>query len=657
MSLYSGDADGATLTDVEYPDTDVDSQARSRYATGHSQASAHAPRRPAVTVAVSVDSAPATPFQAHAQSPHRDSALGDDDEEVPPPLEAVPLGAPAASPHDHAQDHGHSHGHGGGGGGTPFAMPASPAPAALGGGLSRQTPEEFQAMATSMLASFRTQQAALVHAMSAPAFVAETDRLHAELPPAIQKDLAAQLAMLPEEMRVPGRGQLVRQAASWARAPNQSFLLLGVKRNNVALARMTLEELGADVDHVDEDGNCGLHWAAWYKIAPMAEYLVSRGANPNIRNSKGQTPLHWACMGGNLACVRVLVRKARAQLDVQDKDGYYPTHAAAQHGKTAVLEYLKLNGADLHARDGSNRTLLHWAAFKNELITAQYLVNQGLSLSVADTGGRLALHWAASQNNLDLVSYLVGVYEERMDGDFSALDAKDAQGLTPVEVARAKNAHKVIRYLTEVSARVRQSRFQKLFSALLCLSPKSVLLGGKLAVDTTKSMLGVYITIWFFAMLAATCLHHWLVVLPATPEEAVGTTLQRLLILGELVAAALWITVHKTNPGYLAKNLGAMKTAFDRGNLPGGSPVPSIASSPRGAQPDWPSRARTAANDDDDDLALLADENSSMIQMEEMGGKEPLSAEHFTYEQSDQTEKSNESAENQHATRLFPVSM
>lgn len=60
--------------------------------------------------------------------------------------------------------------------------------------------------------------------------------------------------------------------------------------------------------------------AVWYKNAPITEYLIKTGADVHVRNTKLQYPIHWACMGGDLHCVRHLINGG-ASVTVQDKDG------------------------------------------------------------------------------------------------------------------------------------------------------------------------------------------------------------------------------------------------------------------------------------------------------------------------------------------------
>jgi len=66
----------------------------------------------------------------------------------------------------------------------------------------------------------------------------------------------------------------------------------------------------ANVDAVDASGNTALHWAAYRNHAPVVEYLLANGANPEMTNKEdGQTPLHWACVAGNAACVHLLLKQ------------------------------------------------------------------------------------------------------------------------------------------------------------------------------------------------------------------------------------------------------------------------------------------------------------------------------------------------------------
>jgi ankyrin repeat protein len=58
-------------------------------------------------------------------------------------------------------------------------------------------------------------------------------------------------------------------------------------------AQLTVE-LGADVNAVDKTGMSALHGAAYYQETKVIQFLVAKGATPDVRDSRGRTPLSIA---------------------------------------------------------------------------------------------------------------------------------------------------------------------------------------------------------------------------------------------------------------------------------------------------------------------------------------------------------------------------
>jgi len=76
----------------------------------------------------------------------------------------------------------------------------------------------------------------------------------------------------------------------------------------------------------------------------MLEALQA-GANPNVRDPKGRTPLHFVA-GLGLAPAAVVLIHFGAQLDVRDGDGLTPIHMSAGYANSQTLRVLVAAGAD-----------------------------------------------------------------------------------------------------------------------------------------------------------------------------------------------------------------------------------------------------------------------------------------------------------------------
>lgn len=102
-----------------------------------------------------------------------------------------------------------------------------------------------------------------------------------------------------------------------------------------------LVENGADVREVGRNGNTPLTVAALsgYKDPSLVVYLLEQGANPNATNSHGSTALHFAAEKGCLETVKELVKHG-AQIDVVDAEGLTPLQRACCGCHDEVVEWI-----------------------------------------------------------------------------------------------------------------------------------------------------------------------------------------------------------------------------------------------------------------------------------------------------------------------------
>jgi ankyrin repeat protein len=74
----------------------------------------------------------------------------------------------------------------------------------------------------------------------------------------------------------------------------------------------------------------------------------------------GGTALHWACLGGQIEVVRLLLARG-ADVDVVDNEGHAPLHVASAVHSPAVVKALLDNDARVNLKDLSGRPPLAWA--------------------------------------------------------------------------------------------------------------------------------------------------------------------------------------------------------------------------------------------------------------------------------------------------------
>jgi ankyrin repeat protein len=109
-----------------------------------------------------------------------------------------------------------------------------------------------------------------------------------------------------------------------------------------------------------EDLDAELREAAFVCDFVRVRALLARGANPNVRDEDGRTPLHQAVLGNSVGLVGLLIESG-ADVNARDRQGFSPLHFAAQEHAPAIARILVGKGADVNARDEDGASVL-WRA-------------------------------------------------------------------------------------------------------------------------------------------------------------------------------------------------------------------------------------------------------------------------------------------------------
>jgi cytohesin len=205
-----------------------------------------------------------------------------------------------------------------------------------------------------------------------------------------------------------------------------------------------LLDRGVDPNATDPDGSTPLHtavrchgeyhWSMGYARDPRAHttidttdtvrLLLLHGADPNARDSKGWTPLHWAAEEGHHSIAMMLVQKGadtsltvssshisrfphgRAVL-VKGAPGQSVLHLASGSGDLDLARLIIEGGARADLRDEAEVTPLQEASRAGGAQVAELLLRHGADANAEDTAGWTPMHYAVRAGDEETIELLL----------------------------------------------------------------------------------------------------------------------------------------------------------------------------------------------------------------------------------------------------------
>lgn len=179
-----------------------------------------------------------------------------------------------------------------------------------------------------------------------------------------------------------------------------------------------IRALSNQIDQTDNSGRTALSWAVTGKSSQATQALLLQGANPNLADDRGRSPLSWAARN-SWECTNLLLK---AGADVHSKNKFTTTalHMAAsstnfpeaQH--ISLLEALMQAGANVNAITSEGATPLILMSATNHTATrAIYcLIENGADPEICDVNGRNALCIATMENHHSLIDLLLQKYQD-----------------------------------------------------------------------------------------------------------------------------------------------------------------------------------------------------------------------------------------------------
>ncbi|WP_456201480.1 ankyrin repeat domain-containing protein [Wolbachia endosymbiont of Protocalliphora sialia] len=225
---------------------------------------------------------------------------------------------------------------------------------------------------------------------------------------------------------------------------------------------------GASLEVKDSNGNTLLHYASQNGHLKVVEYLIEKGASLKAKNKDGNTPLDLAVKenikeflkkaqsglnkellavvnGDDLNRVKALVSQG-ASLEAKDNSDNTPLHNACNNGHVKVVEYLVEEGASLKVKNKDGETPLHVAAqHDSTLEVIEFILNRDLSgINDITNNGRTPLHLAIQGNKPSTVKLLLN--------KCANINAKDKDGKTPLDLAMQEGYTNIVEMIEQVQS-------------------------------------------------------------------------------------------------------------------------------------------------------------------------------------------------------------
>ncbi len=224
---------------------------------------------------------------------------------------------------------------------------------------------------------------------------------------------------------------------------------------NIARAEMLLEREPSLASSDLRDGMTVVHFSVGYQAADILDLLIARGADVNIADDRGITPLHIAAQKNNRDITLALLR-AGARINAKDQSGRSAADHAIRHDQLRQARLLIENGAeadifissaigdkarveDFLRRDPSSanrrgrfgQAPLHIAVYHDHGNLAELLISRGADVNVRDNDGETSLHLAAWNGHRAMASRLLQAGAD--------VNAENAYGLPPLAWARERD--------------------------------------------------------------------------------------------------------------------------------------------------------------------------------------------------------------------------
>ena len=225
----------------------------------------------------------------------------------------------------------------------------------------------------------------------------------------------------------------------------RSFLIIAIVNKHPKIADYLIS-VGADVNLEDIDGKSPLMYACMIADLALVQKLLSSGANVRARSKKGKTTALLLAAGYSNSDIFNKLIASGADINAKDINGFTVLHYAVEGGNIETVKLILNTGYNVNTKSNEGATALFRVEFVSDeslsLEIARMLIEAGADVNVKDNKGNTPLHyWAKNPSLIQLLS-----------ASGADVNARNSHGLTPLHKATYQGNISSMRKLIDAGA-------------------------------------------------------------------------------------------------------------------------------------------------------------------------------------------------------------
>jgi len=250
-----------------------------------------------------------------------------------------------------------------------------------------------------------------------------------------------------------------------------------------------LKKIG-HIDQTDSKGQSCLHLCGSRGFIDIGKLFIKRGANVNLQDSRGFTPLHCAAIEKHLDSCMFLINTKGIDVTLTNKENSNVVHYLVRIPVTEenivlyrqVLDSLISKSIDINAQNTHGEAPIHFACMTSNIHTVAFLLERGANCNLQTNLGETPLHYAIRAGCIKIVRILM---ENGADPTIKAED-----GSTPVDVAEQYQSTDILdclQSIIEEEIECQTSEHVSIISSLSRANENNIIRAGWLEIFSTKN--------------------------------------------------------------------------------------------------------------------------------------------------------------------------